>query len=42
VPEGSKMCDYCTFAKRCDRTTVTEETANESLLNLESIQEVSL
>lgn len=42
VAEGSKTCDYCQFAQRCDRTAVTEETAKDFLPNIDSIQEVSL
>ncbi|MCL6754594.1 PD-(D/E)XK nuclease family protein [Nostoc sp. CCCryo 231-06] len=48
VVEGSKMCDYCQFAKRCDaddgklRTQATEEAVKDSLPNFDSIQEVSL
>lgn len=42
VRDGSKVCDYCQFATRCDRTEVTEETANNLLVNIDSIQEVSL
>ena len=42
VAEGSKTCDYCQFAKRCDRTQVFEEAVKDSLPNFDSIQEVSL
>ncbi|MCC5623042.1 PD-(D/E)XK nuclease family protein [Nostoc sp. CHAB 5715] len=48
VVEGSKTCDYCQFAKRCDaydgklRTQATEEVVKDSLPNFDSIQEVSL
>ncbi|MBD2522961.1 PD-(D/E)XK nuclease family protein [Nostoc sp. FACHB-133] len=42
VVEGSKTCDYCQFAKRCDRTQVSEEAVKDSLPNFDSIQEVSL
>ncbi|MBH8573657.1 PD-(D/E)XK nuclease family protein [Nostocaceae cyanobacterium CENA369] len=42
VRDGSKVCDHCQFATRCDRTEVTEETANNLLANIDSIQEVSL
>ncbi|MEH2009511.1 PD-(D/E)XK nuclease family protein [Nostoc sp.] len=48
VVEGSKTCDHCQFAKRCDaydgklRTQATEEAVKDSLPNFDSIQEVSL
>ncbi|MEH2283182.1 MAG: PD-(D/E)XK nuclease family protein [Nostoc sp.] len=48
LAEGSKTCDYCQFAKRCDaeggklRTQATEEAVKDSLPNFDSIQEVSL
>lgn len=42
VVEGSKICNYCQFAKRCDRTQATEEVVKDSLPNFDSIQEVSL
>jgi PD-(D/E)XK nuclease superfamily len=48
VMEGSKNCDYCQFAKRCDayggklRTQASEEVVEDSLPNFDSIQEVSL
>ncbi|MFN6570679.1 PD-(D/E)XK nuclease family protein [Dendronalium sp. ChiSLP03b] len=42
VRDGSKVCDYCQFAPRCDRTQATEEIANNSLPNIDNIQEVSL
>ncbi|MEH1817176.1 MAG: PD-(D/E)XK nuclease family protein [Nostoc sp.] len=48
VVEGSKTCDSCQFAKRCDayggklRIQSTEEAAKDSLPNFDSIQEVSL
>ncbi|MEH1923628.1 PD-(D/E)XK nuclease family protein [Nostoc sp.] len=42
VVEGSKNCDYCQFAKRCDRIQATEEAVKESLPNFDSIQEVLL
>ncbi|MBN3952101.1 MAG: PD-(D/E)XK nuclease family protein [Nostoc sp. NMS7] len=48
VVEGSKTCNYCQFAKRCDayggkpRTQATEEAVKDSLPNFDSIQEVLL
>lgn len=39
---GNKACDYCQFAVRCERTQIIAEIANNSLANLDSIQEVSL
>ncbi|MDZ8187142.1 MAG: PD-(D/E)XK nuclease family protein [Nostoc sp. ChiSLP02] len=42
VAEDSKTCDYCQFAKRCDRTQVKEEEVTDSMLNIDNIQEVSL
>ncbi|MHC5827207.1 MAG: PD-(D/E)XK nuclease family protein, partial [Nostoc sp.] len=40
VVEGSKICNYCQFAKRCERTQATEEAVKDSLPNFDSIQEV--
>ncbi|WP_026731996.1 PD-(D/E)XK nuclease family protein [Fischerella sp. PCC 9605] len=52
VPEGSKACEYCQFAKRCDRPQLNSEQTSKAkspshpvgtnLLNLATIQEVSL
>ncbi len=42
VVEGSKTCDYCQFAKRCERTPATQEAVKDSLPNFDSIQEISL
>ncbi len=48
VVEGSKTCDSCQFAKRCDadggklRTQAPEEVIKDSLPNFDSIQEVPL
>jgi hypothetical protein len=42
VVEGSQFCDYCQFATRCDRTQILEESADNSLPNIDDIQEVSL
>ncbi|MCX7592159.1 MAG: PD-(D/E)XK nuclease family protein [Fischerella sp.] len=52
VPEGSKACEYCQFAKRCDRPQLNSEQTSQvksasqpvdtNLLNLATIQEVSL
>jgi PD-(D/E)XK nuclease superfamily len=52
VVEGSKACNYCQFATRCDRRQATEEAmsndkpllvhATNSLPNLDNIQEVPL
>ncbi|BAZ68812.1 MAG: PD-(D/E)XK nuclease family protein [Pelatocladus maniniholoensis HA4357-MV3] len=52
VLEGSKTCEYCQFAKRCDRiypvtAQISEENSptqdlDTNLMNIDSIQEVSL
>jgi hypothetical protein len=42
VFEGSKVCEYCQFATRCQRTPATDEGKTESLPNIDSIQEISL
>ncbi|BAZ53514.1 hypothetical protein NIES4103_61920 [Nostoc sp. NIES-4103] len=43
VRDGHKVCEYCNFATRCDRTQpAEEEISKNSLPNLDSIQEVSL
>ncbi len=52
VSEGSKTCEYCQFAKRCDRTyaqgsQISEENSpnqdlDTNLMNIANIQEVSL
>lgn len=52
VPFGSKACDYCQFATRCDRPQTTSEqmsaaksgfhAVDSTLLNVATIQEVSL
>ncbi|WGV27265.1 PD-(D/E)XK nuclease family protein [Halotia branconii] len=39
---GSKACNYCQFATRCDRTQVTEEIVKDLLPSLDNIQEVSI
>ncbi|GAB1544121.1 PD-(D/E)XK nuclease family protein [Scytonema sp. NUACC21] len=50
-PVGSKACDYCQYTTRCNRSQATSEqksamisseVAATNLLNLDSIQEVSL
>jgi PD-(D/E)XK nuclease superfamily len=52
VLDGSKACEYCQFAKRCDRLYIRDEATStekspssavdNTLLNLASIQEVTL
>ncbi|MGJ5674225.1 MAG: PD-(D/E)XK nuclease family protein [Nostochopsis sp.] len=52
VSEGSKTCEYCQFAKRCDRTYANPAQTPEknspiqdletNLMNIASIQEISL
>ncbi len=50
IPEGSKTCNYCQYASRCERITVnSEEKSSQDLLrvdsnlvNLANIQEVPL
>ncbi|BCL34700.1 PD-(D/E)XK nuclease family protein [Nostoc sp. MS1] len=50
IPEHSKTCEYCQFAKKCvrqrrgvaHRTAITEETISTVPASLEVIQEVSL
>lgn len=43
LPEGSKACDYCQFATRCERLQVmVEEREKNSLPDLDNIEEVSL
>lgn len=43
VTAGSKACEYCQFAMRCDRITTTEDTKNQhSLPTLANIQEVTI
>ncbi|MBR8834018.1 MAG: PD-(D/E)XK nuclease family protein [Stigonema ocellatum SAG 48.90 = DSM 106950] len=51
VPEGSKACDYCQYATRCDRRLGTSQKmsgtnspsgVDTTLLNVATIQEISL
>ncbi len=43
LPEGSKACDYCQFATRCERQQVmVEEMERNSLPSFDNIAEVSL
>ncbi|MGB3636811.1 MAG: PD-(D/E)XK nuclease family protein, partial [Rivularia sp. (in: cyanobacteria)] len=50
VPEGSKTCNYCQYASRCERASVNSEEnlsqellgVDSSLVNLANIQEVPL
>jgi hypothetical protein len=52
VPEGSKACDYCQYATRCERDQTTSEQMSaikstsygidNNLLNLARIQEITL
>ncbi|MBD2437958.1 PD-(D/E)XK nuclease family protein [Nostoc sp. FACHB-110] len=42
VIEGSKACNYCQFATRCQRIQATEEGRVDLLPNIDTIQEVSL
>jgi PD-(D/E)XK nuclease superfamily len=52
VSDGSKVCEYCQFAKRCDRLHIPDEATStekspssagdNTLLNLANIQEVTL
>jgi CRISPR/Cas system-associated exonuclease Cas4 (RecB family) len=47
VPNGSRICENCQFAARCNRTYATynnshQDSADSSLLNLVTIEEVAL
>ncbi|MEO1183795.1 MAG: PD-(D/E)XK nuclease family protein, partial [Cyanobacteria bacterium J06636_27] len=50
VPEGSKTCNYCQYASRCQRVSMNSDNqisqnlleADNNLINLANIQEVPL